>query len=175
MNYPRILFFINGATPSLDEQLAADTLAPCRVAFRNAQYVPETGALETCDGWFGDATPKRYKEAYKPAEEAITAFKEKRDAEHTAKAQAAEVAKQAVADRVADEADAKAKKAEEEAEKAKAAKDKAAKEAKDKADAAKAQKEKAEAAKEAAPADAAPSVEAAAKAQAAWTGNADAN
>lgn len=166
--HPRILFFINGVSPSLDEQLAADQLAPCRVAFRNARFVPETGALEACDGVFGEV-PKRYKEAYKPAEEAIKAFVEKREAEHKGKAQAAEQAKQKVADRVADEADAKAKKADEEAEKAKAKKDAAAKTAKEKADAARAQKAKA-----ADPADAAPSVEAAQAAQAAWTGNGDA-
>jgi hypothetical protein len=172
--YPRILFFINGVAPSLDEQLAADQLAPCRVSFRNANFVPETGALEACDGVFGDATPKRYKEAYKPAEDAIKAFVEKREAEHKGKAQAAEQAKQKVADRVADEADAKAKKADEEAEKADKAKKAAAKLAKDKADAAKAQKAKAEEAAKAEPADAAPTVEAAQKAQAAWTGNGDA-
>lgn len=175
MNYPRILFFINGVKPSLDEQLAADQLAPCRVSFRNAQFVSSSGALETCDGWFGDATPERYKEAYKPAEEAIAAFVEKREAEHKAKAQEAEVAKQKVADRVADEAQAKADKADEEAEKAKKVKADAAKTAKEKAEAAKAQKAKAEAAKDAEPGATAPSVEAAAKAQAAWTGNGDAS
>lgn len=172
--YPRILFFINGVSPSLDEQLAADQLAPCRVSFRNANFVPKTGALEACDGVFGDATPERYKEAYKPAKEAISAFFENREAEHKGKAQAAEQAKQKVADRVADEAQAKADKADEEAEKAKKAKADAAKTAKEKADAAKAQKAKADEAKDADPAGAAPSVEAAQKAQAAWTGNGDA-
>jgi len=143
--YPRILFFINGVAPTLDEQLAADQLAPCRVAFRNARFVPETGALEACEGVFGEATPKRYKEAYKSAEDAVKDFVEKR------------------------EADAKAKKTYEDAEKANAANKAAAKTAKEKADAAKAQKAKAEAAKDAAPSD-----EATKAAQAAWTGNGDA-
>lgn len=154
--HPRILFFINGVAPTLDEQLAADRLAPCRVAFRNARFVSETGALEACDGVFGDAAPKRYKEAYKPAKEAIDAFAKKREAEHKAKAQTAEQATQKVADRVADEAQAKADKAALAAEKANKAKVDAAKVAKEKADAAKARKE------------------AIHKAKAAWTSNGDA-
>ena len=170
--YPRILFFINGPSPSLDEQLAADQLVPCRVSFRNANFVPNTGALEKCDGVFGDAVPERYKEAYKPAKEAIAAFVEKREAEHKGKAQAAEQGKQKVADRVADDAAIKAKLAEADAEKADKVKKDTAKTAKEKAEAAKELKAKAARAKDADPADAAPSIEAATKAADAWTNNA---
>lgn len=52
--YPRILFFVNGAVPTLEHQLAAERLAPCRVSFRNALLVGDEGSLEECDGVFGD-------------------------------------------------------------------------------------------------------------------------
>lgn len=171
MKYPRILFFIGDTSPTLEEQVAAEQLAPCRVAFRNATHIGN-GALEACDGWFGDAAPKSYRDAFPPAEKAIEAFVEKRDTDFKAKAQKAEVAKQDAVDRVADEAYKVAKKADEEAvEAAKKARG-ANKDAKTKKTAAKDAKDAARDAKDADPNAAAPTVEAAAKAAGAWTSNA---
>jgi hypothetical protein len=172
--YPRILFFINGPSPSLDEQLAADQLAPCRVSFRNAKFVNEKGTLEVCDGWFGGATPKGYKKAYPHAKKAISEFVEKRKTDHETRAQKAEQARQSVAEGKADEAGKVAAKAATEADKKtkEAATKKAeADEAKKKA---KSTKAGAKVAANADPAGASPSVDAAAKAAEAWTGNADA-
>lgn len=71
--YPRILFFVKATVPTLEQQLAAERLAPCRVSFRNANHVPDEGSLEACDGVFGDV-PKRYADAYPTAEVAIEKF-----------------------------------------------------------------------------------------------------
>lgn len=73
--YPRILYFIKGVLPSDEAQDVADTLGP-NVAFRNANFVAETGALEKCDGVAGEV-PARYKEAYPTAEEALKISKNK--------------------------------------------------------------------------------------------------
>lgn len=77
---PRILFFVGGVMPTDDEIDHAEELAPMRVSFRNANLVPDTGALEHCDGWAGDATPKRYRKAFGTAEEAGEAYGKARDA-----------------------------------------------------------------------------------------------
>lgn len=170
--YPRILFFINGPSPSLDEQLAADQLAPCRVSFRNAQFIDKKHALEKCDGVFGDATPKNYKKAYPHAGEAIGAFVEKREADHEMRSQKAEQARQAVADDKADKADDAATKADavaaKKADEAKAKKADADKAKKD----AKKVKDDAKIAAKADPTDASPTVDAAEKAADAWSNNA---
>ena len=128
---PRILFFIKGTLPTLEEQLEADELAPMRVSYRNANLVSAEGALETCDGWYGDATPERYRKAYPAAEEAAKNYKANREAAYKAKKEAADEAKKSGLDATAAEAKAKADKAA--ADKAKA--DEAAKKAKEDADA----------------------------------------
>jgi hypothetical protein len=69
---PRILFFIDGDVPSKKEYAAAARLGP-NTSFRNAQYINEEGALETCDGVAG-VVPKRYAEKYPSAEDALTAY-----------------------------------------------------------------------------------------------------
>jgi len=166
--YPRILFFITGTNPTLDEQIAAEKLAPCRVSFRNANHVPNTGALELCDGVFGEATPERYKDAYPSAKKAIGAYNKQREKDidtvktntNKARADAATIAEnkaKIAADVAKDEAA------------------KAAEEATKKTDEANAASEKANAAKEAvntADKEATPSSDAAAKAAKAWTNNA---
>lgn len=98
-NYPRILYFINGAMPSDEAQEVAETYGP-NVAFRNANFVPSSGALEKCDGVAGEV-PETYRKL-PSAEDALKAFenarkdarkkaaenKEKREAEAAAKAAA---------------------------------------------------------------------------------------
>jgi hypothetical protein len=69
---PRILFFIDGDLPSKKEYAAAARLGP-NTSFRNAQYINEEGALETCDGVAGEV-PKRYAEAYPTAEAALESY-----------------------------------------------------------------------------------------------------
>lgn len=64
----RILFFIAGCAPSAKDFAAAEKLS-ADVVFRNANAVPDEGALEIADGVAG-AVPERYKE-YATAEEAI--------------------------------------------------------------------------------------------------------
>lgn len=127
--YPRILFFVNGAVPTLEHQLAAERLAPCRVSFRNALLVGDEGSLEECDGVFGDV-PKRYADKYPTAEEAIAAFVKTRE-EQLAKAEedaakAKEAAHAANVEQAEAIAAAAKKKADDEAAKAKAAADQAA-------------------------------------------------
>lgn len=137
LKYPYILYFIDGTMPSPDDQLAADQLSPCKVAFRNARLVPDAGSLEKADGWFGDATPARYKKEYPHAEKAIKAFVEARqkhfddqaEAQHASKVESAEgLAKSAEADAVAakKKADDEAAAAQKKIDEAKAAKAKAA-------------------------------------------------
>lgn len=145
MKYPRILYFIAGPRPSMDDQIAVDELAPANVVYRNADHVKTTGALELCDGVTGPAVPDRYKKEKPGAKEAIDKFVAARDKAHKdARKKAAEAKKvatakeAAVTDRAADAAtDAAAKviadaaKTQAKADKAKtAAKDAAAKAAK---------------------------------------------
>lgn len=137
---PRILFFIKGTVPTLEQSLEADELAPMRVAFRNADLVSAEGSLEACDGWHGDATPKRYREAFPTAEEAAEAYKKAREEAYAAKKQAADDAKKAGLDATAAEAKAKADKAAADKKKADDAAKKAEEDAKKKAEAAKAWK-----------------------------------
>ena len=106
--YPKILFFIDGAEPSLEERLAAEQMAPCRVAFRNAQLMEGVENPEITDGWFGDATPKIYRQRFPKAADAIKAFQEARVAEYNAREAAAKVHKQEVIDRDAAQARIKA-------------------------------------------------------------------
>lgn len=73
MKPARILFFIVGAMPTADDYEAAEAIG-ANVSFRNASAVPPDGALEECDGVAG-AVPARYAEAFKPAAEAVEAFK----------------------------------------------------------------------------------------------------
>lgn len=74
MLIPRILFFIAGTTPTLEQQVEAEGLAPCKVAFRNVNFISPTDRAEKCDGWMGDATPKIYRDTLSTAEEAIKAY-----------------------------------------------------------------------------------------------------
>lgn len=124
---PRILYFIAGALPTLEDQIAADDLSPARVAFRNALHVTNDGALELADGWHGDATPQRYRDAYPPAADAVKAYVaarqaayDARKAEHEASQKAGLDATAAQAKAEADTKAATAKKAAEEEAKAKA-------------------------------------------------------
>ncbi|AJD83164.1 hypothetical protein [Paracoccus phage vB_PmaS-R3] len=128
---PRILFFIKGTLPTLEQSLEADKLAPMRVSFRNANLVPEDGALEACDGWHGEDTPKRYRKAYPTAEEAAENYTKAREEAYAAKAKAADDAKKAGLDATAAEAKANADKAAADKKKT----DEAAKKAKEDADA----------------------------------------
>jgi hypothetical protein len=70
--YPKIIFFIPDAMPTLEEILAAEDFGPNTV-FRNASFVQDEGALEICDGVAG-AVPDRYAETYRPAEEVLEEF-----------------------------------------------------------------------------------------------------
>lgn len=142
-NYPRVLFFISDVTPSLEQQLAAERLAPCRVSFRNALLTSTDGALEDCEGVFGDV-PARYAAKYPSAEKAIETYVAEREAAFAAKE--AETARNlevmhatmtaaadndaAVAKRKADEAAAEAKKKADIAAEAKAKANAATKDAK---------------------------------------------
>ena len=122
--YPRILYFIKGVMPSVEAQEIAEQYGP-NVAFRNANFVPSSGAPEKCDGVAG-AVPELYNK-FPKAEEALKTFEENRKA-------AIEAAKEGKEKR-AKQAEEDAKKAEAEAE------------AKAKADAEAAEKKKAEDAK----------------------------
>lgn len=130
---PRILFFIKGTLPTLEEQLEAEDLAPARVSFRNANLVREEGALEICDGVTGEV-PARYKKAYPTAKKALEGFAEARKAAYAAKAKSADEAAKAGLDAtaanakaLADKAAAEKKKTDDTAAKAKADADKTAK------------------------------------------------
>lgn len=163
--YPFILFFIDGSMPSREQQLAAERMAPARVAFRNAQYIGTDGSLEICDGVIGEV-PKRYADM-PTAEEAIAAFVKKRDEEFDAADE--EAAKQRELSRAATvaAAEAAAKARADAADKAAAAAADADKRAKDTATEA-AKQAKAE--KDGKTAD--PTVAKAAQAAAAWKPNA---
>lgn len=74
-NFPRILFFIAGATPTDDEFEAAQKYLP-NMAFRNAAFVPPdatVGSLEQCDGVAG-LVPEIYAKNRATAEEAGDKF-----------------------------------------------------------------------------------------------------
>lgn len=60
--YPKILFFIEGSTPTKEDLEAADACGP-GVAFRNASLIDPAGAIEDCDGVAGPAIPENYAEA----------------------------------------------------------------------------------------------------------------
>lgn len=113
--YPRILYFIKGVMPSAEAQEVAEEFGP-NVAFRNANFVPSSGALEACDGVAGDV-PETYKNL-PTAEEAIEKFEAERKAANEKNAKRdAERKKQAEAEKKAKEqAEADAKKAKEQAE-----------------------------------------------------------
>jgi len=116
--YPRILYFIKGVLPSAEAQEIAETLGS-NVAFRNANFVPTSGAPERCDGVAGDV-PELYNK-FPSAKEALKKFEDERKA-------SIEKAKEGKAKREEQKAQAEAdaaKKAEEQA-KADAAKAQAA-------------------------------------------------
>lgn len=73
MKPSKILFFIDGGSPTIEEVAEADAMG-AQVCFRNAQHIPAEGALEACDGVTG-CVPARYAEAYPTAEVAIAARK----------------------------------------------------------------------------------------------------
>lgn len=74
MKPAKILFFVNGVSPTPEDFEAAAKL-PAQVSFRNAQAVPAEGSLEDCDGVAG-CVPAPY--ADKPtAEDAIKAVSDK--------------------------------------------------------------------------------------------------
>lgn len=127
---PRVLYFIKGTVPTLEDQLAAEELAPCLVSFRNAHLVSDVGALEACDAVAG-AVPARYKKAYPGVEDAVEAYKKAREEAYKARKEEADTAKKAGLDANAAGAKAKADKAAEEKKKT----DEAAKKAKEEADA----------------------------------------
>lgn len=54
---PRLLYFIDGPKPSEDDLAAAVAITEYDVAFRNAQLVPGTGALENCQAVAGCVPP----------------------------------------------------------------------------------------------------------------------
>ncbi len=117
--YPRILYFIKGVMPSAEAQEVAEALGP-NVAFRNANFVPTSGAPEKCDGVAGDV-PELYKK-FPTAEEALKKFEEQRKAanEKNAKRDAerkeqAEAAKAEAAKKAEEQAKADAEKAKEQA------------------------------------------------------------
>lgn len=113
---PRILYFVKGVMPSIEAQEVAGSYGAANVAFRNANFVPEDGALEQCDGVAGEV-PERYKEKYPSAEEAIETFEAERKKEIADKKKANAAAKKAETEaKKKVEAEAK-KKAEEEAKK----------------------------------------------------------
>jgi len=98
VKFPRILFFIKGSNPSLEEQLAAEQLAPCRVGFRNVIFMDDNTALEDCDGVIGEHTPKAYKKKYASAKEAIEKYQANRLKAYEAKTEQAKNAKVSVAE-----------------------------------------------------------------------------
>lgn len=72
---PRILFFVDGPTPSLRD-LAVAAAIGANVVFRNAQAVPgDAHSLEICDGVAGEVIPPLYAEAYPTAEDAVENYK----------------------------------------------------------------------------------------------------
>ena len=106
MQHPKILFFIDGMAPTLDEQVEAESLMPCRIMFRNANFVDPAqflkkdvvvdgeivsksyGSFEPCDGVHGAACPKAYKSKFPDAKTAVqlyTAAREKMFADSRAK------------------------------------------------------------------------------------------
>lgn len=107
---PRILFFVKGTTPTLEQQLEAEKLAPCRVSFRNALLVSDEGALELCDGVAGEV-PARYKDKYPSVRKAIEKFEAERKAAYEKKKADGEAAQKAALDTASKHADADAKKA----------------------------------------------------------------
>lgn len=64
-----ILYFIDGPMPTA-EQFAEGQSMAAQVKYRNAQQVPDSGALERADGVAG-SVPSRYAEVYPEAAEAI--------------------------------------------------------------------------------------------------------
>lgn len=72
----KILFFINGSSPTSDDELAAMELDGA-VCFRNAEFagLPEQG-IEDCDGVAGDYVPKAYANKFPTAINAIAKNKE---------------------------------------------------------------------------------------------------
>ena len=71
MKPAKILFFVEGCSPSVEDFEAAAKIT-AQVVFRNATVVPPEGALEECDGVAGKVPPT-YAEAYPEADEAIKA------------------------------------------------------------------------------------------------------
>lgn len=69
MKQATILFFVDGPMPTA-EQFAEAQKLPAQVKFRNAQQVPDSGALEAADGVAG-SVPQRYADVYPEAAEAI--------------------------------------------------------------------------------------------------------
>lgn len=108
--YPRILYFIKGVMPSAEAQEVAEEYGP-NVAFRNANFVPSSGALEACDGVAGDV-PDTYKDL-PTAEEALSKFEEERKAANEKNAKREKAKAEAKAK---EQAEADAKKAKEQAE-----------------------------------------------------------
>ena len=107
---PRILFFINGSNPTL-EQRAEALKYGTSVAFRNARFVGSDEKPEACDGVIGEV-PKNYK-GVPSAEKAFEKFEKDVKAAIDAQNKAAEAAKkaakaQAKADEDADKAKAEA-------------------------------------------------------------------
>jgi hypothetical protein len=73
MKLPKILYFINGASPNAADLKAAHKLKG-NVVFRNALFVDnEPHSLELCEGVAG-AVPKLYKEKFPTAEDAVSKF-----------------------------------------------------------------------------------------------------
>lgn len=66
----KVLYFVNGSAPSSAQRLDAETYGYGTV-FRNAQHVPITGALETCDAVAGDV-PARYQKQFPIAARIMT-------------------------------------------------------------------------------------------------------
>jgi hypothetical protein len=78
--YPRILFFVDGPTPTEDQMKAAAEYGP-GVSFRNARLIKEDAPLEDCDGVAGEAIPPMYADAFPSAddEKAMDEHMEKHD------------------------------------------------------------------------------------------------
>lgn len=71
MKPAKILFFIDGNTPTPEEYAAAVELNAQQIMFRNARAVPsEPHSLEICDGVAGKV-PALYAEAFPDAQAAI--------------------------------------------------------------------------------------------------------
>lgn len=65
----RILYFIDGCTPTEEDVEAASQIAG-NVVFRNALFVSNNDSLETCDGVAGNV-PAIYEERFSSAQAAI--------------------------------------------------------------------------------------------------------